>query len=64
MQDNQVNTFTMMPFLIVNMIGVKKKISFKKILWMLGLWGCPHPAVYLISVCVGLPCARVVFAVL
>ena len=34
------------------------------LLWMLGPWGCPHPAVYLISVCVGLPCARVVFAVL
>ena len=31
---------------------------------MLGPWGCPHPVVYLISVCVGLSCARVLFAVL
>ena len=34
------------------------------LLWMLGHWGHPHPAVYLISACIVPPCARVVFAVL
>ena len=29
MQYNQVDTFTMMTFLLGNMIGVKKQISFK-----------------------------------
>ena len=34
------------------------------LLWMLRPWGCPHPAVYLISACVVPPCACLVFAVL
>ena len=34
------------------------------LLWMLGPWGHPHPAVYLISTCIVPPGACVVFAVL